>query len=70
MAHDGKKKFSVFRGAHTQGQKDTLSLKWMNELVKWCVFNTYVLAHVAFVEFEHSVCLGSLVQKAIPFSYS
>ena len=30
MAHDGKKKFSVCRGAHTQGQKDTFFLK-MND---------------------------------------
>ena len=44
MAHDGKKRFSVCRGARTQGQKDTLSLKWMtHKLVKWCVFNMYVL---------------------------
>ena len=39
-----EKRFSVCRGARTQGQKDTLSLKWMtHKLVKWCVFNMYVL---------------------------
>ena len=44
MAHDEKKRFSVCRGARTQGQKDTLSLKWMtHKLVNWCVFNMYVL---------------------------
>ena len=44
MAHDGKKRLSVCRGARTQGQKDTLSLKWMtHKLVNWCVFNMYVL---------------------------
>ena len=44
MVHDGKKRFPVSRGAHTQGQKDTLSLKRMtHKLVKWCVFNMYVL---------------------------
>ena len=44
MAHDGKKRFSVCRGARTQGQKDTLFLKWMtHKLVNWCVFNMYVL---------------------------
>ena len=39
-----EKRFSVCRGARTQGQKDTLSLNLMtHKLVKWCVLNMYVL---------------------------
>ena len=49
MAHDEKKRFSVCRGARTQGQKDTLSLKWMtHKLAKWCAFNMYVLKPCCF----------------------
>ena len=44
MTHDRKNRFSVCRDAGTQGQRDTLSLKWMtHKLVKWFVFNMWVL---------------------------
>ena len=44
MTHDGRKRFSVCRGARTQGQKNTLSLKWMTDkLDNWCIFNMCVL---------------------------
>ena len=64
MVHDGKKRFSVCRGARTQGQEDTLSLKWMtHNMFSICMYYT----HNASVGFEHSVCLGSLVTKSNPF---
>ena len=45
MAHDGKKEIFCFLGCTcTQGQKVALSLKRMtHKLVKWCVFNMYLL---------------------------